>query len=366
MDSPGIVCPNGHPVATTSPNLQFCTTCGERLEGRCPSGHPVPPSARFCRECGAAVTATASDDRRPATEPAASTSTATTPTPAPLRPPPRAEQPVASGTSTASTQPVAPIHVGDPARPAHTQAPPAVAPPTVAWSPSGDSSKSTRPRRLALGAAVGVVLIGAAVGVTYFLMAKSPKASPAAGGHTPVSHPVKRSSSANPTEGHTVNSVPTTTTTTGPSNEQAAATSLSGLLGQSVADRSSINSASEDVAACGPGLATDSETFQAAATSRQQLLSSLPTLPDESALPSQLIQTLTNAWEASEQVDEDYAGWASTENSGGCSPGGTSNPYFQAAETPNNQATDYKQNVANIWNPIAQTYHLPTYQWNQL
>ena len=267
MDSPGIVCPNGHPVATTSPNLDFARRVGSGWRDVVPAairsplrpgsaGSAAPQSPRPLRTTGGQR-----PNRRRALRPRRRP-----------RPPPCARPPGPSSPWRAAlrprTQPVAPIYVGDPARPAHTQAPPAVAPPTVAWSPLGDSSKSTRPRRLALGAAVGVVLIGAAVGVTYFLMAKSPKASPAAGGHTPVSHPVKRSSSAYPTEGHTVVSGTDHHHDDGAVERASGGHELVGGLGPSVADRSSINSASEDVVACGPGLATDSETFQAAATSR--------------------------------------------------------------------------------------------------
>ena len=158
----------------------------------------------------------------------------------------------------------------------------------------------------------------------------------------------------------------TTTTTTVPVGQQQAAQALAALLTQSVIDRSDINAASNDVSSCGPNLYQDAQTFDDAANSRQSLLSSLPTLTDISTLPPQLLQALTSAWQASEQVDEDYANWASDEYSGVCTQNDTSDPNYQDAVAPNQEATLYKQTFSNLWNPIATKYGLSTYQWDEL
>jgi hypothetical protein len=158
----------------------------------------------------------------------------------------------------------------------------------------------------------------------------------------------------------------TTTTTTPLINEQQAAQTLSTLLSQSVIDRSEINAASNDVTTCGPTLSQDSQTFDAAYSSRQSLITQLSALPGASALSPQMIQSLTSAWQASEQVDQDYASWANSEFESGCVPNDTSNTYYQEADTPNQEATTDKQTFANLWNPIATRYGLSTYQWNQL
>ena len=117
---------------------------------------------------------------------------------------------------------------------------------------------------------------------------------------------------------------------------------------------------------CGPTLSQDSRSFATAASSRQSLLTQLSTLPGVTVLPPQMVQSLTSAWQASEQVDEDYASWASSEFANGCVPNSTSNTYYQDADIPNQEATTDKQTFANLWNPIATEYSLPTYQWNQL
>ena len=157
-----------------------------------------------------------------------------------------------------------------------------------------------------------------------------------------------------------------TTITTPLVNEQQAAQSLSALLSQSVIDRSDINAASNDVTTCGPSLSQDSQIFDEAYNSRQSLITQLSDLPGASALSPQMIQALTSAWQASEQVDQDYANWANSEFENGCVSNDTSNTYYQEADTPNQEATTDKQTFANLWNPIATKYGLSTYQWNQL
>lgn len=159
---------------------------------------------------------------------------------------------------------------------------------------------------------------------------------------------------------------PTQPSTTQPAAEQVAAQSLSQLLAQSATDRSAIVDAVNDVNACGANLSQDATTFQQAAESRQQLLSQLASLPDSSALPAQLIQDLTGAWQSSQQADQDFAGWADDENSNGCTADDSSDSNYQAATAPDNQATADKQAFVSLWNPIAGQYGLPTYAWNQL
>jgi hypothetical protein len=36
-------------------NAKFCRQCGSPLSRVCPNGHPVPPEALFCDECGAGL-----------------------------------------------------------------------------------------------------------------------------------------------------------------------------------------------------------------------------------------------------------------------------------------------------------------------
>lgn len=150
-----------------------------------------------------------------------------------------------------------------------------------------------------------------------------------------------------------------------PAQEQAAK-GLAGLLSQSVADRSSIDQAYNDVQRCGPNLSQDAQAFQSAAASRQNLLGQLANLSGRAALPANMLATLTSAWQNSSQADKDFAQWAQDEVSHACIQNDQSDPGVQAAVGPDNQATTDKHNFVSQWNPIATQYGLTTYQWNQL
>ena len=69
------------------------------------------------------------------------------------------------------------------------------------------------------------------------------------------------------------------------------AVQLSGLLAQSVTDRAAVTRAAEDVRGCGPSLRQDARTFARAASSRQQLLSRLASMPGRSVLPPRCCRT---------------------------------------------------------------------------
>jgi hypothetical protein len=212
---------------------------------------------------------------------------------------------------------------------------------------------------------VGVTLLGAIGGAAAaVLLARTPTARAApssykivAGARSPSpSLPPSPSLSASP-------SLPPAPTPT-PAQE-VAARELSALLADSASDRNVVVNAVSDVRQCGPDLAQDPQIFSSAIASRQRLLTQLAALPNASTLPSGLIQTLTGAWQASAEADQDYAAWAQDENSGKCVAYG-SDPNLAAAAAPDNQATADKRAFVSRWNPIAMQYGLPTYQWSQL
>ena len=211
--------------------------------------------------------------------------------------------------------------------------------------------------------AILIVVICAAV-VTIIVVKSSPV------------HHVNLSSNANSAsapqqQSNTAGTSQPSGTATSPSapqtpSEQVAAQNLANLLAQSASDRSAITSAVSDVNKCGSNLSGDVSTFQQATSSRQGLLGKLTQLPDSSALPAQLIQDLTGAWQASQQADKDFAAWANDENTNGCTPNDSGDAGYQAANGPDNQATTDKQAFVSQWNPIASQYGLPTYQWNEI
>jgi hypothetical protein len=148
--------------------------------------------------------------------------------------------------------------------------------------------------------------------------------------------------------------------------EQQAATNVASMLSQSGSDRSAIINAANDVAACGPNLTSDPGIFDNAASSRKALLASLATMPGGASLPPALVSDLTKAWQASIAADQAYARWANDEIAQGCVPNDTSDPGYQATETPNAEATQYKTAFTAQWNPIAAQYGLTQYQPGQL
>jgi hypothetical protein len=148
--------------------------------------------------------------------------------------------------------------------------------------------------------------------------------------------------------------------------QQQAAEGLATLLAQSVTDRNSISNAVGDVNHCGPNLRQDPQIFRSAASSRQHLLMNLANLSGRSALPGQMLQELTSAWQASVTVDQDLARWAQDEASRGCAPNDHADPSFQAANGPDNEATAGKTAFVSMWSPIATKYGLTPYQTSQL
>src|SRR5205085_4539256 len=119
-----------------------------------------------------------------------------------------------------------------------------------------------------------------------------------------------------------------------------AAVRLSGLLAHSVTDRAAVTHAAEDVRGCGPSLHQDARTFAHSASSRQQLLSRLASMPGRSQLPAAMLQDLTGAWQASAQVDTDLARWAQDNATRGCHHHrGRSDAFLRASGAPEARAT---------------------------
>jgi hypothetical protein len=150
-----------------------------------------------------------------------------------------------------------------------------------------------------------------------------------------------------------------------PARQRAAAAALAALLARSVADRGAIVNADVDASHCGPALRRDPQTFRSGARARQLLLRQLESLPGRSALPAAMIQALSSAWQASMAVDQDLARWAQDEVAQRCRHS-HGDPYLQASNGPDQQATAGKTAFVSMWNPIAAKYGLSPYQTSQL
>jgi hypothetical protein len=302
-------------------------------------GHELRPGVQFCTVCGRSV----ADDGSvtPDLQSAVTLGSPTTTDGPGLRP---FDDPVASP-QQAQPDPYAPTVVSGanqapPPQPDQDQAPPA-------------QPGSYRPGKPLLFGLIGALVAGALAAV---LLVVQPFHNGPPATHASSSGTIPPSSASGPASTSPSSSI---------SAREQAAEGLSGLLAQSVQDRSSIVAAFSDVSQCGQNLNQDQQTFQNAATSRQNLLTELANLPGRSALPPNMLAALTSAWQNSIKADQHFAQWAQDEVSH-CTQNDQSNPNALAAVGPDNKATLDKKNFVSLWNPMATQYGLPTYQWNQL
>jgi hypothetical protein len=389
---PGQGC--GHEL---KPGAQFCTVCGSRVgdDGRrtalvaeeqvpalapqptVPSGvhrgsslsgyppgqgcgHELKPGAQFCTVCGSRAaddgrrTALVAEEQVPAPGPEA-----TVIRPVPAQPEPVNPTSPATVTSWPQERPSGVVIGSGPQRGWPDPSP----------APGGTAPPQGRRHHTRWPLVIGVVALLAAGGAATVLIVQPFHHSPAAAG-TPRTSPAAQRLSLSGSATATPSSAPATpssatATPSSPSAQQAAA-SLAGLLAQSVTDRSSTVNAVNSISKCGPTLSQGPQVLESAAASRQRLVSQLASLPGRSALPAQMLQALTGAWQASATADRDFAQWAQDELSRGCIQNDEADPNFQAAAAPDAKATTGKKAFVKLWNPIAAQYGLTTYRWNQL
>jgi hypothetical protein len=157
-----------------------------------------------------------------------------------------------------------------------------------------------------------------------------------------------------------------TSSQTSATAQKQAATTLAGLLAQSVTDRGDVIDAVVNVQHCGTKLAHDQEVFTKAAGNRDRLLGDLGSMSGRSALSATMLQDLTGAWQSSAAADSDMAKWAGVAMTG-CKPKTiNSNAYLNASYGPDSTATQDKQAFAKLWNPLAAKFGLTTYSSSQL
>ncbi len=316
---------------------RFCVQCG----------HELKHESRFCAACGRAVAGTSqpnlglTGDQEITTREQGITETMTAS--------PR-EDPVHQ--ELVAADPVWPSQRA----PEFAAAAPQPAPRDSSRAPGGTYRHSSRRSRRwwPLVFPVAAVLAAGVTALILFALRPSHPAQPRAGGHRSAPRPITALTNS------------TTPSPSLPPAEQQAASSLAALLGQSNSDRSSTDNAVSDVGRCGPGLSQDQQALENSAASRQQLLSQLASLSGRSALPPQMLEDLTNAWQESVTADQDLARWAQDESAQGCSQNDQADPNYAAATDPDNRAKADKMAFVSQWNPIAAQYGLTTYQWDQI
>jgi hypothetical protein len=230
--------------------------------------------------------------------------------------------------------------------------------------PPGPSDQDRRDRAPLIWSVLAAALVAAAV--VFVLLLHPFGHHETAGNAAHSSRTTPPASSSPPGSSPTASASGSASPTAAAVTERQAASSVAGMLTRSVSDRSAIVSADNDVASCGPNLASDAGVFTRAANSRTAILANLAAMPGRSALPAAVLNDLTKAWRASVAADQALARWASDESTHVCVPNDTGDPGYQASTAPDNEATKYKTDFTTQWNPIATRYSLTTYQPNQL
>jgi hypothetical protein len=333
-----------------------------------PCGHPRQPGRRFCTICGQPTAASGSADTMTVHRPAAR---------------PGGSGPVPGAPAWQPGQ----VWVPENAWPSQPEQPWPQPAPSPGFGqqgqfPAGPGGPGTRPPRdprsprwpVVAGIIVAAALLGGGAGA-YVLVAHpfSHRQPPVASGSNAANVTQSSAGPALPSASTPAATTPATTTPAGPATtapaspaqapaEKQAATALARLLSQSSSDRSAINQAWTNAGNC-TALSQDQQTFQQAAANRQSLLSQLNGISGLSSLPAAMVSDLTGAWQASEQVDQDYAQWAGDESASGCT---TNDPSYVAANGPNATATADKTAFTNLWNPLAQQYGLPAYDQSHI
>jgi hypothetical protein len=230
--------------------------------------------------------------------------------------------------------------------------------------PPGPSDQDRRDRAPLIWSVLAAALVAAAV---VFVLLLHPFGHHETAGNAANSSRTTLPASSSPTASSpTASASGSVSPTAAAVTERQAASSVAGMLTRSVSDRSAIVSADNDVASCGPNLASDAGVFTRAANSRTAILANLAAMPGRSALPAAVLSDLTKAWQASVAADQSLGRGARHESTHVCVPNDTGDPGYQASTAPDNEATKYKTEFTTRWNPIATRYSLTTYQPNQL
>lgn len=181
----------------------------------------------------------------------------------------------------------------------------------------------------------------------------------------PRQAPVAEASAAGSASASTGSSAGGSPSALGP-DAQAQAQALANLLGQASASRQAVVGAVASIGKCDNPAAAQQALTQASGQ-RQQLLTSLTALKvDKLPTGPQLVQQLTQAWQASASADDAYAAWAG-DAAGGCDPAKVSgDAHKQAGDQASGTASGAKKQAAATWNAIAGQAGLSTLNDYQL
>ncbi|MEU6485664.1 hypothetical protein [Streptomyces sp. NPDC046887] len=162
---------------------------------------------------------------------------------------------------------------------------------------------------------------------------------------------------------------PTPTEESSTGTAAAQATEVDRILEESSGYRESVSTAVADATACGPqaGLAEDAADFQAAAVAREGLSTRVEGLAvDQIEQGTEVQRLLREALDQSAAVDYDFASWARGLQDGGCLPDtATDAEPYRTAVADSAKASAAKEAFLEMWNPIAESHTLRSWQADQ-
>lgn len=162
--------------------------------------------------------------------------------------------------------------------------------------------------------------------------------------------------------GATTNGTDTSTPSPSPTGDPATqAAAVTALLTQAQSDRKNASDAVTDAAGCG-NLSADSAALANAQSDHRNLAQQAQSLTVSALVSDDSLTTeLTAAFTDSGDADKDYAAWVTALESSCTAASATDDPNYQAGQSASAQATQDKQTLLNLWNPIATTYGQPTW-----
>ena len=323
-----MLCPQGHPLPVPDFTAQFCPTCGSALINPCPVGHDNVANARYCRDCGRSM-------GLPSGTPTRSTLAVVPPTTAVLRTAP----PVAAD----------PWHSDRP-----TGAPPPVPPPDERDQPG------RRRHGTGLLIAIGVIAVAVVGVVVALFVTSSPDATPGTG---------------------SVDTTPTTATECGPHHGaghqpdldhplDAGAPPGTGPHRPAVPEFGKQEPGGDGhdghrrraTAWPGPRRRWPRHRLPARRSSASSDSWTCPPSPSRRPCATRS----TDAWQSSASSDGSYAQWAADEQAKTCVPNDSTDAGYQAALVADGHASAAKAQFTSLWNPIATSLGLQTWQPNQI
>lgn len=205
------------------------------------------------------------------------------------------------------------------------------------------------PWRLILIAAVLVLLVGIAGSVVIIVLTGKPKTTPVADRSTTA---VAKTATAAPDPAKS-SSNPGPTTKTAATTPKQQATVINKLLDRSVASRTKLNKAIDKVNRC-TGLSQALADMQQVGVERTKEIADADAA-DVSGLANgeKIRSTLKSALGFALAADQHFVAWAQPAVAGGCADTAARQAAWEQGQASSQQAQAAKQQLVDVWNPVA-------------